>query len=99
MPNRIERRTTSPMVYNSFQTLLFSTSIVTLVSELVFGEMDERLINYIIEKSENGELRSTHQKIAHDLGMSIEVVRRLIKDFERQGLSLLTRNLIQCKGL
>ncbi len=75
------------------------TSIMTLVSEIVFGKMDERLINYLTEKSENNNLKRTHQHIAQDLGTSREVVSRLLKDFERQGLILLSRNLIQLKGL
>jgi CRP/FNR family transcriptional regulator len=74
-------------------------SIMTLVSEIVFGKMDERLINYLIEKSENNNLKRTHQHIAQDLGTSREVVSRLLKDFERQGLVLLSRNFIQLKGL
>jgi CRP/FNR family transcriptional regulator len=74
------------------------SSIMTLISEIAFGKMDERLINYLIEKSEDGILRSTHQKIANDLGTSREVVSRLLKDFERQGLILLSRNFIQLKG-
>ena len=74
-------------------------SIMSLVSEIVFGKMDERLINYLIEKSENNSLKRTHQLIAQDLGTSREVVSRLLKDFERQGLVLLSRNFIQLQSL
>jgi CRP/FNR family transcriptional regulator len=74
-------------------------SIMTLASEIVFGKLDERLIRYLIEKSENGTLRRTHQKIASDLGTSREVVSRLLKDFERQGRISCSRNLIQIKNL
>jgi CRP/FNR family transcriptional regulator len=74
-------------------------SIMTLVSEITFGKLDERLITYLIEKSENGTLRTTHQKIANDLGTSREVVSRLLKAIERQGLISCSRNLIQIKNL
>jgi CRP/FNR family transcriptional regulator len=74
-------------------------AIMTLVSEIVFGKMDERLLNYLIEKSENNNLKRTHQHIAQDLGTSREVLSRLLKDFERQGLVFLSRNSIQLKGL
>jgi CRP/FNR family transcriptional regulator len=74
-------------------------SIMTLISEITFGKMDERLINYLIEKSENVELRRTHHQIANDLGTSREVVSRLLKEFERQGLILLSRNFIKLKNL
>jgi CRP/FNR family transcriptional regulator len=75
------------------------TSIMELLSEIVFDKMDERLINYLIEKSENSNLDRTHQQIAQDLGTSREVVSRLLKDFERRGLILLSRNMIRLKGL
>jgi CRP/FNR family transcriptional regulator len=74
-------------------------SIMILVSEIVFGKLDERLISYLVEKSENGTLRRTHQKIAYDLGTSREVVSRLLKDFERQDRIFCSRNLIQIYNL
>ncbi len=75
------------------------TSIMTLISEITFGKMDKRLTDYLIEKSENARLRKTHQQIANDLGTSREVVSRLLKDFERQGLIILSRNSIELKNL
>jgi CRP/FNR family transcriptional regulator len=74
-------------------------SIMTLVSEIVFGKLDERLISYLVEKSKDGTLRTTHQKIAYDLGTAREVVSRLLKDLERQGRIFCSRNLIQIKDL
>jgi CRP/FNR family transcriptional regulator len=71
------------------------TSVMTLVEEVAFRRMDLRLLEYFEEKSEDGKLRATHQKIANDLGTSREVVSRLLKDFERQGKIILSRNLIQ----
>jgi CRP/FNR family transcriptional regulator len=71
------------------------TSVMTLVEEVAFGRMDLRLLEYIEEKSEDGNLNATHQKIANDLGTSREVVSRLLKEFERQGKIILSRNLIQ----
>jgi CRP/FNR family transcriptional regulator len=75
------------------------TSIMTLIAEITFGKMDERLIDYLIEKSESNRLKRTHQQIAYDLGTAREVVSRLLKNFERQDLIHCSRNLIQLKGL
>lgn len=75
------------------------TSIMTLVSEITFGKMDERLIDYLIERSENRKLRKTHRQIATDLGTSREVISRLLKDLERKDLVSLSRNSIQLKNL
>ena len=74
-------------------------SIVELVEEVVFARMDERLENYVLEKSENETLFSTHQKIADDLGTSREVVSRLLKDLERKGKVRLGRNMIRILSL
>ncbi len=69
--------------------------VMALVEEIAFGRVDERLREYLIEKSENGALETTHQKIANDLGTSREVVSRLLKDFERKGRVILSRNSIR----
>lgn len=68
--------------------------VMELVEEVAFGRMDERLMEYLIEKSEDGRLDATHQRIANDLGTSREVVSRLLKDFERKGIVSLSRNSI-----
>jgi CRP/FNR family transcriptional regulator len=82
-----------------FRINLSLVSIMALISEIAFGKLDERLKNYLTEKSEKGTLRKTHQQIANDLGSSREVVSRLLKDFERQDLIVLSRNSLKLKNL
>jgi len=85
----------------TMRTFVFSllsqrlTEVMALVHEIAFGRLDERLVEYLVEKSADGILAATHQKIANDLGTSREVVSRLLKDFERQGRVLLARNEIR----
>ena len=69
--------------------------IVELIDEVAFGRMNERLHDYLIERSEDGVLAVTHQVIANDLGTSREVVSRLLKDLERRGTVTLSRNRIE----
>jgi len=69
-------------------------AVMELVEEVAFGRMDQRLMDYLVEKSENGLIETTHQKIANDLGTSREVVSRLLKDFERKERVSLSRNSI-----
>jgi CRP/FNR family transcriptional regulator len=69
--------------------------IIELIEAVTFGRMDIRLKDYLVEKSENHQLQTTHQKIANDLGTSREVVSRLLKDFERHGQLNLGRNRIE----
>jgi len=75
------------------------TEVMELVNEVAFGRMDERLLDYLIEKSADCVLGATHQKIANDLGTSREVVSRLLKELERQGKVSLARNEITIHGL
>jgi CRP/FNR family transcriptional regulator len=70
------------------------TTVMELVEEVAFGRMDQRLRDYLVEKSGDGQLETTHQKIASDLGTSREVVSRLLKDFERKQQVKLSRNSI-----
>ncbi|MDA8387443.1 MAG: Crp/Fnr family transcriptional regulator [Nitrospiraceae bacterium] len=70
------------------------TAIMALVEEVAFERMDIRLREYLSEKTEGGVLKSTHHKIAGDLGTSREVVSRLLKDFEHKGIVALTRGEI-----
>jgi len=71
------------------------SGVMELVEEVAFGRMDERLMEYLVERSEDHRLETTHQKIANDLGTSREVVSRLLKDLERKGkVILLSRSEI-----
>lgn len=69
-------------------------AVMELIEEVAFGRVDERLMDYLVEKSANGVLEATHQKIANDLGTSREVVSRLLKDFERRKQVSLSRNAV-----
>jgi len=73
------------------------SGILELISEITFEKMDERLYDFLVEKSENGMLSITHQQIANDLGTAREVVSRLLKDFERKGKLVLSRGQIKLK--
>ncbi len=68
--------------------------VMELVEEVAFGRMDQRLMDYLRQKSNKNRVESTHQKIANELGTSREVVSRLLKDFERRELIRLGRNSI-----
>jgi CRP/FNR family transcriptional regulator, anaerobic regulatory protein len=91
--------------YDEMQNLIFSfisqnlADVMELVAEVTFKRMDERLMDYIIEKSEDGKLSTTHQNIANELGTAREVVSRLLKDFENRGVVRLSRSCIQLVNL
>lgn len=91
--------------YDEMRTFVFSlinysfTAALELIVEVAFRRMDERLIDYLVERSQDNKLYMTHQEIANDLGTAREVVSRLLKDFEKRGMVVLSRKQIQLINL
>jgi len=74
------------------------TDVMWLLEQLVFSNMGSRLANALIEHvALNGGniLDITHEKIASDLGTAREVVTRLLKQFQLDGLVSLSRGKIE----
>ncbi|WP_186731286.1 Crp/Fnr family transcriptional regulator [Rummeliibacillus suwonensis] len=71
--------------------------VMTLVDEIVFHKMDERLIEYLLRHSKNDEdiIQITHEELASQLGSVREVISRLLKGFERDGLIQLSRGKVK----
>ena len=68
--------------------------LLNTVDQIAFKKMDERLENYLKEKSivtKTHEIKITHQEIANDLNSSREVISRLLKQLEKQGKVKLNR--------
>ncbi len=72
--------------------------VMSVIEEIAFRRVDRRLAAYLLQRarSEDGErIKMTHQAIASDLGTSREVVSRILKDFEHQGLITVSRGQLQ----
>jgi len=72
--------------------------VISVVEEIAFRRVDRRLAHYLLQRlepAENGNLSITHQAIASDLGTSREVVSRILKDFEHQGLISVSRGTVR----
>lgn len=70
-------------VFNSYNNRL--KEMLNAIDNLAFMNMDERLMNYLIDKSKinhSKEIHTTHQEIAYDLHTSRVVVSRLLKALE-----------------
>ncbi len=70
---------------------------IALVEEITFKGMDKRLVRFLLNRAENGEsqIDLTHQKIAYELGTAREVISRILKDLEMQGILTLSRGHIK----
>ncbi len=84
------------------------TDVMWTLEQFVFSSMGKRLAAFLVEQSVlNGSLtlNLTHEFIAKDLGTAREVVTRLLKYFQSDGLvkvsrgSLIIKNLEQLKQL
>lgn len=73
------------------------SNVLCLLEEVTFRRMDQRISAYLVQKSTiqaDPVLALTHQVIADDLGTSREVVSRILKDLEHEGLLSLSRGKI-----
>ncbi len=61
--------------------------LLDTINQLVFQALDQRILSYLIEKSElldSDIIKITHRLIANDLGTAREVVTRVIKKLEKE---------------
>ncbi|RAR46895.1 Crp/Fnr family transcriptional regulator [Flavobacterium lacus] len=83
-------------VFNSYNNRL--KEMLNAIDNLAFMNMDERLMNYLIDKSKinhSKEIHTTHQEIAYDLHTSRVVISRLLKALENGGKIRLHRASIE----
>lgn len=70
------------------------SEVMWLVEQILFKSFDKRLAAFLIQESsieERDELALTHEKIAHHLGTAREVVTRMLKYFQSEGMVRLSR--------
>ena len=74
------------------------TDIMWLVEQIQWKSFDKRLANFLLEEcsiEETSVLKITHEKIAAHLGTAREVVTRMLKYFQSEGMVQLTRGAIE----
>ncbi len=72
--------------------------LLTVIEILTFSHKDKRLLEYLRKEAmlnENTIIKSTHQHIADDLGSSREVISRLLKKLEHEGLIILGQGTVE----
>ena len=74
------------------------TELLTMIDQIAFQRLDERLVHYLKEKSRTIQSRViniSHEQIATDLSSSREVISRLLKRLEHDSKLVLYRNQIK----
>lgn len=93
----IKKLYTSQPVYQQFVFDLFARrleGLAGLIEDVRFEKLDHRLMNWLEEQEEN-PVKITHEKLASHLGTSREVISRLLKEFEHNGIVSLHRGKIE----
>ncbi len=71
--------------------------LTALIESVAFQRLDSRLAGTLL--GHGPQLRTTHQALADELGTVREIVTRLLRRFEREGLVTLSRECITiCNG-
>ncbi|MGG7035329.1 MAG: Crp/Fnr family transcriptional regulator [Flavobacterium sp.] len=90
--------------YKSWRNYVFRSynnrmkEMLSAIDNLAFKNMDERLLNYLLDKAKinnSNQIHSTHQEIAYDLNTSRVVISRLLKALENEGKIKLHRAYIE----
>ena len=74
------------------------SELMWLMKQIMWDRFDKRLAKFLLEESileEKKELKITHEKIANHMGSAREVVTRMLKYFQDDGMVRLTRGAIE----
>ena len=89
------------LVVSNFVNQLMATrltDVMWLVEQIMWKSLDKRLAHFLLEESaieDSNVLKTTHEIIASHLGSAREVVTRMLKYFQSEGMVKLTRGSIE----
>ena len=89
------------LAVSNYARNLLSTNfseLMWLMEQIMFKSFDKRLAAFLLEESaiEGGTgLKITHEKIASHMGTAREVVTRMLRYFQSEGMVRLTRGTIE----
>ena len=73
------------------------TDVMWLVEQIMWKSLDQRLAAFLLEESsleDSPVLRLTHEKIASHMGTAREVITRMLRYFQEEGMVSLSRGTI-----
>ena len=76
----------------------YFTDLMWLMEQIMWKSFDKRLAAFLLEETvleESDLLKITHEKIANHLGTAREVVTRMLRYFQNEGMVRLTRGAIE----
>lgn len=90
---------TSLTIANYTNELMASrfSDIMWLIEQVMWHSFDKRLATFLLEESTivgSSQIRYTHEQIANHIGSAREVVTRMLKHFQTEGIVELSRGII-----
>ncbi len=82
---------------NSLMSSNFS-ELMWLMEQIMWRSFDKRLASFLLEEMQldgSSELKITHEKIANHMGTAREVVTRMLRYFQNEGMVKLTRGSVE----
>ncbi len=89
------------LAVSNFSRNLISSNfseLMWLMEQIMWKSFDKRLAGFLLEEAsieEDSNLKITHEKIANHLGTAREVVTRMLRYFQNEGMVKLTRGTIE----
>lgn len=74
------------------------SDVMWLIEQVMWKSMDKRIAAFLLEESsieDTDELKITHEIIANHLGTHREVVTRMLRYFQQEGMVKLSRGTIE----
>ena len=90
----------SAVVANYANQLISSrfSEVMWLMEQIMWKSFDKRLASFLLEESvleSSASLKITHEKIANHMGTAREVVTRMLRYFQSEGMVKLTRGAVE----
>ena len=90
----------SAVVANYANQLISSrfSEVMWLMEQIMWKSFDKRLASFLLEESvleKSTSLKITHEKIANHMGTAREVVTRMLRYFQSEGMVKLTRGTVE----
>lgn len=100
-PMLFKSLTESSLAVSNYMNQLMATrftDVMWLIEQVMWKSFDKRLAHFLLEECAiegTSVLKMTHEKIAAHLGSAREVVTRMLKYFQTEGMVKLTRGAIE----
>lgn len=90
----------SPAAANYTNELMASrfSDVMWLIEEIMWKSLDKRIADFLLEETAiegSNRLQMTHETIANHLGTRREVVTRMLRYFQEEGLVKLSRGVVE----